>query len=375
MTLRTTPPFRADHVGSLLRPAALLSARERYRKGEISADELRAAEDDAIRDAVALQEDAGLAVATDGEFRRESWNMDFLFELGGVARDPHARGTEWHSRGETLHADFPALAVEGPIHLDHTIFASHFSFLQSATTTAMPKLSIPSPNMLRSLQRDMKEFSIGPYSAAEAFWADVTAAYQGEIRNLRDLGCRYLQIDDTSLAMFNDPRRRAAIRAQGADPDRAHLDHIAAMNAVLAGRPSDMAVTTHTCRGNFRSRWGAEGSYDSVAEALFSELDVDGYFLEYDDERSGGFEPLRFVPKGKVVVLGLVTSKRPELESPDELKRRIDQAAKYVDLDQLALSPQCGFASRVEGNDLTIDDERAKLRLVVDTAAQVWGGR
>ena len=374
MTLRTTPPFRADHVGSLLRPAALQALREQYSKGEISADELRAAEDDAVRDAVALQEDVGLAVATDGEFRRESWNMDYLFELGGVSRDPHARDTEWRSGGDTLHADFPALSVDGPIHLDHTIFGDHFKFLQSVSATAMPKLSIPSPNMLRSLQRNLNEFSIGPYTDPAAFWADVTAAYQDEIRNLYDLGCRYLQIDDTTFAMFNDPRLREAIRAQGADPDSAHLDHIAAMNAVLAGRPADMVVTTHTCRGNFRSRWGAEGSYDPVAEALFSELDVDGFFLEYDDERSGGFEPLRFVPKGKVVVLGLVTSKRPELESRDELKRRISQAAKYVDLDQLALSPQCGFASRVEGNDLTVDDERAKLRLVVETAAEVWGG-
>jgi 5-methyltetrahydropteroyltriglutamate--homocysteine methyltransferase len=374
MTFRTTPPFRADHVGSLLRPAALHALRERYSKGEISADELRAAEDDAVRDAVALQEDVGLAVATDGEFRRESWNMDYLFELGGVSRDPHARDTEWHSGGDTLRTGFPALSVDGPIHLDHTIFGDHFKFLESVTTTAMPKLSIPSPNMLRSLQRNLNEFSIGPYTDPAAFWADVTTAYQDEIRNLYDLGCRYLQIDDTTFAMFNDPRRREAIRAQGADPDSAHLDHIAAMNAVLTGRPADMVVTTHTCRGNFRSRWGAEGSYDPVAEALFSELDVDGFFLEYDDERSGGFEPLRFVPKGKVVVLGLVTSKRPELESRDELKRRINLAAKYVDLDQLALSPQCGFASRVEGNDLTIDDERAKLRLVVDTAAEVWGG-
>jgi 5-methyltetrahydropteroyltriglutamate--homocysteine methyltransferase len=374
MTLRTTPPFRADHVGSLLRPAALQALRDRYSKDEISADELRAAEDDAVKDAVALQEDVGLAVATDGEFRRHSWNMDYLFGLGGVSRDPDARETEWHSGGDTLHADFPALSVDGPIHLDHTIFGDHFKFLQSVTTTAMPKLSIPSPNMLRSLQRNLNEFSIGPYTDPAAFWADVTTAYQDEIRNLYGLGCRYLQIDDTTFAMFNDPRRREAIRAQGADPDSAHLDHIAAMNAVLAERPAGMVVTTHTCRGNFRSRWGAEGSYDPVAEALFSELDVDGFFLEYDDERSGGFEPLRFVPRGKVVVLGLVTSKRPQLESRDALKRRIDQAAEYVDLDQLALSPQCGFASRVEGNDLTIEDERAKLRLVVDTAAEVWGG-
>jgi 5-methyltetrahydropteroyltriglutamate--homocysteine methyltransferase len=374
MSQRTAPPFRADHVGSLLRPQALHAARERYGKGEISADELRAAEDAAIREVVALQQDAGLAVATDGEFRRESWNMDFLFELGGVSRDAQVRGTEWHSTSGTLHADFPALAVEGPIHLDHTIFGDHFTFLQSVTTSAMPKLSIPSPNMLRSLQRNLSEFSIGPYTDPDVFWADVTAAYQAEIRNVYDLGCRYLQIDDTTFAMFSDQRRRDAIAAQGADPDRAHLDHIATMNAVLAGRPSDMVVTTHTCRGNFRSRWGAEGSYDSVAEALFSELDVDGFFLEYDDERSGGFEPLRFVPKGKVVVLGLVTTKRPDLESAGDLKQRIATAATFLDLDQLALSPQCGFASRAEGNEITLADERAKLRLVTETAADVWGG-
>jgi 5-methyltetrahydropteroyltriglutamate--homocysteine methyltransferase len=374
MTSRTTPPFRADHVGSLLRPPRLLAARERYARGEASADELRAAEDTAVREAVALQEGVGLRLATDGEFRRESWNMDFLFELGGIGRDEQPRPTAWHTRSGTMHADFPALKVNGPIRLEQTIFGDHFAFLRSATTTAVPKLSIPSPNMLRSLQRDRDQPGIGPYADIDAFWADVTAAYQAEIRALHDIGCRYLQLDDTSFAMFSDPGRREGTRAQGGDPDRAHLDHIATMNAALAGRPPGLVVTTHTCRGNFRSRWSAEGSYDLVAEALFSELDVDGFFLEYDDERSGGFEPLRFVPKGKVVVLGLVTTKRPELESKDELKRRIDLAAKFVDLDQLALSPQCGFASRVEGNELTLEDERAKLRLVAETAADVWGG-
>jgi 5-methyltetrahydropteroyltriglutamate--homocysteine methyltransferase len=373
MTERTTPPFRADHVGSLLRPASLLEVRDRFARGEAPADELRAAEDEAIRDAVRLQEEVGLQLATDGEFRRESWNMDFLFELGGVSRDEQARPTEWHRGGETLHAKFPALKVDGPVHLDHTIFGDHFTFLQSATGAAMPKLSIPSPNMLRSLQRSRDELGIGPYADLGAFWEDVTTAYQAEIGALHALGCRYLQLDDTSFAMFSDPGRRESVKAQGGDPDRAHLDHIATMNAVLAGRPEDMVITTHTCRGNFRSGWGTEGSYDLVAEALFSELDVDGFFLEYDDERSGGFEPLRFVPKGKVVVLGLVTTKKPGLESPDVLKRRIEEAAKFLDLDQLALSPQCGFASRVEGNDVTADDERAKLRLVVETAAGVWG--
>lgn len=373
MTARTTPPFRADHVGSLLRPAALHAVRDRHARGEASADELRAAEDEAIRDAVALQEDAGLALATDGEFRRESWNMDFLFALGGISRDEQTRPTDWHTGTDTLHAEFPALRVDGKIRLDRTIFADHFQFLQTAVRTATPKISIPSPNMLRSLQRSRDEPGIGPYANAGDFWSDVTAAYQAEIAAMHDLGCRYLQLDDTSFAMFSDPGRREGLRAQGEDPDRAHLDHIATMNAALAGRPDGLVITTHTCRGNFRSRWSAEGSYDLVAEALFSELDVDGFFLEYDDERSGGFEPLRFVPKGKVVVLGLVTSKRPELESADTLKRRIDLAAKYIDVDQLALSPQCGFASRVEGNELTVDDERAKLRLIVETAAEVWG--
>jgi 5-methyltetrahydropteroyltriglutamate--homocysteine methyltransferase len=373
MTERTTPPFRADHVGSLLRPASLLEARDRFARGEASSGELRATEDEAIRDAVRLQEEVGLQLATDGEFRRESWNMDFLFELGGVSRDEQARPTEWHRDGETLHAKFPALKVDGPVHLDHTIFGDHFTFLQSVTGAAMPKLSIPSPNMLRSLQRSRDELGIGPYADLGSFWEDVTATYQAEIRALHALGCRYLQLDDTSFAMFSDPGRRESVKAQGGDPDRAHLDHIATMNAVLAGRPEDMVITTHTCRGNFRSRWGAEGSYDLVAEALFSELDVDGFFLEYDDERSGGFEPLRFVPSGKVVVLGLVTTKKPGLESPDALKRRIEEAAKFLDLGQLALSPQCGFASRVEGNEVTVDDERAKLRLVVETAADVWG--
>jgi 5-methyltetrahydropteroyltriglutamate--homocysteine methyltransferase len=375
MSTRTTPPFRADHVGSLLRPPSLLRAREAYSRGELPADQLRAAEDDAVREAVALQRDVGLKLATDGEFRRESWNMDFLYELGGVSRDERSRPTQWRAGAETLDAKFPALMVDGPVRLEHTIFADHFGFLQSVTGAAVPKISIPSPNLLRNLQRDRDEISIGPYDDHAAFWNDVAVAYQAEIRGLHAAGCRYLQLDDTTFTEFNDPRRRAAMKAQGGDPDRAYLDHIAVINAALAGRPADLVITTHTCRGNYRSRWNAEGSYDVVAEALFSELDVDGFFLEYDDERSGSFEPLRFVPKGKVVVLGLVTSKKPDLESPDDLKRRIDLAAKYVGIDQLALSPQCGFASRVEGNELTVDDERAKLRLVVETAADVWGGQ
>ena len=248
-----------------------LAVRDRYARGEASADELRAAEDTAVREAVALQEGVGLRLATDGEFRRESWNMDFLFELGGIGHDEQPRPTEWHTRSGTLHADFPAVKVNGPIRLEQTIFGDHFAFLQSAVTTAVPKLSIPSPNMLRSLQRNRDEPGIGPYTDIDAFWADVAVAYQAEISALHAQGCRYLQLDDTSFAMFSDPGRREGIKAQGGDPDLTHLDHIATMNAALAGRPPGLVVTTHTCRGNFRSRWSAEGSYDLVAEALFSD--------------------------------------------------------------------------------------------------------
>ncbi len=369
---RGTPPFRADHVGSLLRPAALLKARDDFDAGRASAEERRAAEDDAIRDVVRMQEDLGLALATDGEFRRTSWNMDYLFEMDGIEEDPQPRMAEFSNEEESTNYTRPALRVVDKIGLGHTIFGDHFSFLDEQTTTAMAKISIPSPNMI-GLQRDSDGLDIGAYGTAEELWADVTAAYRAEIEGLYALGCRYLQLDDTTFGMLTDPRRREAIAQHGGDGGHQHLSNIERMNAVLSGRPSDMTITTHTCRGNFRSRWGAEGSYDFVAEALFSELDVDGFFLEYDDARSGGFEALRFVPKGKRVVLGLVTSKRPQLESKSDLKRRIDEASTFVDLDQLCISPQCGFSSTIEGNDLSIDQEIAKLRLVVEVAQDVWG--
>ena len=262
--------------------------------------------------------------------------------------------------------------MDGPIRLEQPIFTDAFRFLQETVTTAVPKLTIPSPSMVH-YRGGRASIDPAVYPDEEQFWADLSAAYAAEVAALAELGCTYLQLDDTSLAYLNDPEQRAMLAQRGDDAEHQHLRNIKQINAAIADRPESMAVTTHMCRGNFRSSWVAEGGYDFVAEALFSELAVDGFFLEYDDARSGSFAPLRFVPPGKVVVLGLVTTKRGELESKDDLKRRIDEAAKYVPLEQLCLSPQCGFASTVEGNALTYDEQVAKLRLVVETAAEVWG--
>ena len=370
--MRSTPPFRADHVGSLLRPRALLDARASAAAGTMDAAQLRAAEDAAILEVVRRQEQTGLQSATDGEFRRASWHMDFIYQLGGVSKAPGNLAVRFRNASGQIEFTPAALHIDGKIRLDHTIFAEDFAFLQSAVTSATPKLTIPSPNMVHYRGGPA---SIDPavYPDMEEFWSDLSAAYAQEVSRLGALGCRYLQLDDTSLAYLNDPAQRAEIAERGEDAEHLHLRYIRQVNDALAGKPDGMAVTTHMCRGNFRSSWAAEGGYDFVAEALFSELDVDGFFLEYDDERSGGFEPLRFVPKGKMVVLGLVTTKRGELEDRDALKRRIDEAARFVPLDQLCLSPQCGFSSTVEGNVLTADEQFAKLRLIVETAAEVWG--
>jgi 5-methyltetrahydropteroyltriglutamate--homocysteine methyltransferase len=370
---RLTAPFRADHVGSLLRPPEVVEARDRHADGAITAEELRAVEDAAIAPLVEMQEAVGLSAATDGELRRQSWHMDFIYQLGGVERgaDP-AQVAEFHNQqGDTIISAQGALRVTDKIHLDHTIFGDDFTTLAGMTTTATPKLTIPSPNMIYSRGgRDAIDEDV--YPDLDEFWSDLIAAYQEETRRLGELGCRYLQFDDTSLASINDPAMRARIAQRGDDADTLHLTFVKRLNEVLNAKPEGMAVTTHMCRGNYRSSWSAQGSYDFVAEALFSELAVDGFFVEYDDERSGGFEPLRFVPPGRMVVLGLVTTKRGELESKDELKRRIEEASKYVDVDQLCLSPQCGFASTMEGNDLTYEQEVDKLRLVVETAQEVW---
>jgi methionine synthase II (cobalamin-independent) len=369
---RTKPPFRADHVGSLLRPPELLAARDDLAAGRIDAGELRAVEDDAIREIVRRQEEVGLQSATDGEFRRASWHMDFIYQLDGITKEAGHISVKFHNPQGDIEFTPAALHVDGKLGVSKTIFGDDFRFLQG-TTTNVPKLTIPSPSMVH--YRGGKA-AIDPdvYPDLDSFWADLVAGYREEVRRLGELGCTYLQFDDTSLAYMNDPHQREYIASIGGDAEHQHVEYIHHINEALAGRPEGMSVTTHMCRGNFRSSWAAEGSYDFVAEALFHELDVDGFFMEWDDERSGGFEPLRLLPKGdKQVVLGLVTTKRGELESRDELLRRIEEASKYAPLEQLCLSPQCGFSSTVEGNELTQDEQWAKLRLIVEVAQEVWG--
>src|SRR5437870_11247160 len=368
------PPFRADHVGSLLRPPELLKARAEREAGRLSAEALRTVEDAAIRDVVRLQQQAGLLGVTDGEFRRGSWHMDFLYRIGGVAKTDHTLRIQFRNEAGPVEAALGAFRIGGKLTLDKTIFAEDFAYLKSvAPPDTTPKLTIPSPSMLH-YRGGRAAIDQNAYPEMEAFWHDLAEVYRKEIAGLAALGCTYLQLDDTSLAYLSDPAQRAYVDSIGGDGSTQHLTNIRLINQALAGKPAGMTVCTHMCRGNFRSSWMAEGSYDHVAEALFGELAVDGFFLEYDDQRSGGFAPLRFVPRGpKKVVLGLVTSKRPALEAKDELKRRIEEAAKYVPLEQLCLSPQCGFSSTVEGNALSIEEEKAKLRLVVEVAREVWG--
>jgi 5-methyltetrahydropteroyltriglutamate--homocysteine methyltransferase len=370
---RTKPPFRADHVGSLLRPPQLLQAREDFASGHLNADGLNGAEDEAIREIVTMQEDVGLMSATDGEFRRASWHMDFIYQLDGITKEPGEIKVKFHNEQGDIEFTPAALHVDGKLGVSETIFGKAFTFLHSAVTKNIPKLTIPSPSMVH--YRGGKA-AIDPrvYPDLDSFWADLVLAYRDEVRRLGELGCTYLQFDDTSLAYMNDPHQREYIGSIGGDAEHQHLDYIRHINEALSERPEAMSITTHACRGNFRSAWAAEGSWDFVAEALLNELQVDGFFMEWDDERSGGFEPLRFLPKGeKQVVLGLVTTKRGELESRDELKRRIDDAAKYAPIEQLCLSPQCGFSSTVEGNELTQEQQWAKLRLIVEVAEEVWG--
>jgi 5-methyltetrahydropteroyltriglutamate--homocysteine methyltransferase len=370
--MRTSPPFRADHVGSLLRPERLLRAREEFAAGKITAGDLRSMEDDAIRDVVQMQEEVGLQSVTDGEFRRASWHMDFIYQLGGISKAPGNLAVKFTNPSGQIQFTPAAIRVDGKVTLGKTIFGEDFAFLQSLATSAVPKLTIPSPNMVH-YRGGPAMLDPAVYPDIEEFWSDLASAYAQQVARLGEQGCTYLQFDDTSLAYLNDPAQRAEIAGRGEDAEHMHLRYIRQINAAVKDRPSGMAITTHMCRGNFRSSWVASGGYDFVAEALFSDLDVDGFFLEYDDERSGGFAPLRFVPEGKMVVLGLVTTKRGELESSDDLKRRIDEAAKYVPLDQLCLSGQCGFSSTVEGNVLSYAEEVAKLRLIVETAREVWG--
>jgi 5-methyltetrahydropteroyltriglutamate--homocysteine methyltransferase len=366
---RTRPPYRADHVGSLLRPAELLEARQRRDRGELTPEALRDVEDRHIRAVVKLQEQAGLDAITDGEFRRFVFHVDFLSQLEGI-EERGGIATKFHRKdGEVDYAP-PRLVVTGKLRHTHGIQRRDFEFLRSVTSRT-PKVSIPSPTMVhfRGGRQGIDEKA---YPDLELFFADLARCYREELADLYSAGSRYVQLDDTNLAYLCDPVQREGARQRGDDPDDLPRTYARLINAAIE-RPADMTACVHLCRGNFRSAWIAEGSYEPVAEVLFNEVAVDGFFLEYDDERSGDFSPLRFVPKGKTVVLGLVTSKDRQLENKDGLKRRIEEAARYIDIDQLCLSPQCGFASSAFGNDLSVEDQVAKLELVVETARDVWG--
>ncbi len=370
MALRSTPPFRADHVGSFLRPKELLDARARFQAGSLGRDELRRCEDAAIRDVVALQEGVGLQGITDGEFRRTYFHIDFLEQLAGVQTEGGIALKFKRSDGELDFAP-PVLKVVDRVRHVRPIQLDDFAFLRSVTTRT-PKVTLPSPTMLH-FRGGRDAISKDAYPDLDAFFADVAASYRAELAELGRAGCPYVQLDDTNLAYLCDPRMRDAARGRGHDPAALPLHYARLINAAIAERPAGMTVCAHLCRGNFRSAWAAEGGYEPVAEVLFNELRVDALFLEYDDVRSGDFSPLRFVPPDKTIVLGLVTTKLDALERKDELKRRIDDAARHVPLEQLCLSPQCGFSSTVHGNQIARELQVRKLALVVETAREVWG--
>jgi 5-methyltetrahydropteroyltriglutamate--homocysteine methyltransferase len=368
--VRTTPPFRADHVGSFLRPKFLLDAREQFRNGAIDAKALRAVEDDAIRGVVKFQEDLGLRGITDGEFRRTYFHIDFLTQLQGVETKGGIH-VKFHSAKGEVDFEPPVMQVTGKVRHDKPIQRADFEFLRSVTTRT-PKVTIPSPTMLH-FRGGRNAISREAYPDLDGFYADVAAGYADELQSLGDAGCTYVQFDDTNLAYLCDEKMREGARQRGDDPNELPRRYARLINAAIARRPKGMTVCVHLCRGNFKSAWAAEGGYEPVAEVLFNELAVDGYFLEYDDARSGDFAPLRHVPKGKTVVLGLVSTKVGQLESKDYLKRRIEDAAKFVSLDQLCLSPQCGFSSTHHGNAISQDDQWRKLELVLEVAQEVWG--
>ena len=361
-------PFSADHVGSFLRPAYLLEARAQKQAGEIGASQLREIEDRAIREVVKFQESLGLQAITDGEFRRTYFHIDFLEQLGGVRTDLPVTVRKPDGTEELAP---PVIRVVDRVRHEKSIQLADFNFLRSCTSRT-PKVTIPSPTMLH-FRGGRAGISKSHYPELEpAFYEDVADAYGAELRALAEAGCTYVQMDDTNLAYLCDERMREAARARGDDPDELPHRYAAFINRVVARKPAGMTLAVHLCRGNFKSTWAAQGGYEPVAEALLSEMDVDAYFLEYDDARSGDFKPLRFLPKGKFVVLGLVTTKLGQLERKDDLKRRIEEASRYAPLEQLCLSPQCGFSSTVHGNDIAVEAQAAKLRLVLETAREVW---
>jgi 5-methyltetrahydropteroyltriglutamate--homocysteine methyltransferase len=361
--------FHADHVGSLLRPAELLRARSEARQGNINFS-LRAIEDKCIREVVALQESIGFKIVTDGEFRRDWWHIDFLHGFDGVELSTSGdvyRNAKFKNTDEQP----PTMMIEGKIRRSEPSMLDHFRFLKSVAKHT-PRFTMPSPAMLhgRADRASLKK----AYPDLDEFWADLTAAYRSEIRDLYNEGCRYLQIDDTTIAMMSDPAVQERFRQMGDDPKTTTRMYADAVNAALRDAPEDLTVGIHTCRGNFKSTFLATGSYDFVADTVFSKLNVDTYFLEYDSERCGSFEPLRLMPRNKKVVIGLVSSKFPAMESRDELKRKIDEVARYVSMENLGISPQCGFSSTHHGNVMTIDQQVAKLRHCVETATEIWGG-
>jgi 5-methyltetrahydropteroyltriglutamate--homocysteine methyltransferase len=364
----TDPPFRADHVGSLLRPKTVLDAREQFASGVITSADKRAVEDEAIANAVRQVESVGMRSITDGEFRRTWFHLDFLEQLAGVEVSGAIAASS--NAAETVHFTPPRLTVTGPLRHVRDIQVDDFVYL-AGVTTQTPKVSIPSPTMVH-FRGGRAAIDIDSYPDLDVFFADLAQCYRDEIAALYEAGCRYIQLDDTNLAYLCDPKMRAGAVERGDDPNELPRTYAALINDTLAGRPADLTVGIHLCRGNFRSTWFAEGGYEPVAEVLFGDLEVDAYFLEYDDERSGDFAPLRFVPSNKTVVLGLISSKVAEMESVDEIAQRVAEASRYVPMEQLCLSPQCGFSSTVHGNDITEDVQWAKLRLTVDAAAQIW---
>ena len=365
------PPYRADHVGSLLRPAALHEARAKSEKGAITAAELRAAEDSAIRDAVTLQEQAGLQSVTDGEFRRGHYLVDFMTALDGIVPTHTSYALSFRGSDGTTGETRSMLSVTGKVRRSRPIMLDAFRFLTSVTSRTA-KVCIPSPTWIH-MRGGSKTVSAEIYPDIEEFWDDIVHAYHEEIRDLATAGCTYLQLDEISFAFLCDQTIRDRIAADGLNADRLIADYAHVVDRIAAGAPEAMTVTVHTCRGNFQSMWMAEGGYERVAARAFAQPSVDGYFLEFDSERAGGFEPLRVIPHDKRVVLGIVSSKNAELEKKDDLKRRIDDAAKYFPLEQLCISPQCGFASTHHGNRVSEDIERRKLELIVETAAEIWG--
>ena len=363
------PPFRADHVGSLLRPIPLREARAARAAGTLSAEALRAAEDAAITTVIAEQRAIGLKAVTDGEFRRAFWHFDFLAGLGGVEMYEADQGIQFQG-GQTKAY---GLKVTGPIRYEGHPFVRDYAFVATKAGGAAPKITIPSPSVLH-FRGGRRAVDAHTYPDMAGFFADLGEAYAKAVADFAGVGCRYLQLDEVNIAYLCDPEQIAGLKARGEETEGLLGRYADLINRAIAGRPSDMFVSMHLCRGNFRSMHIAAGGYDPVAEVLFNGINVDAYFMEYDDERSGSFAPLRFLPKGKTVVLGLVTSKRGALESKDLLKRRIEAAAKYAPIEQLAISPQCGFASTEEGNVLTVEEQWAKLRLCVEVAEEVWGG-